>query len=256
MNKIEYRFAIGTDEGQIRGLLTECGLPHEDIAEHLSHFIVATENDSLVGTVGLELNGSAGMLRSLAVAPAQRGKGIAHTLYERLLAFARLHGVRSLYLLTTSAEGFFSALGFERTDRTGVPQSIAETEEFKSLCPSTAVCMTRAIDQDAYYCPREVLVFEDDVPGARQWAVTLENTMLTYFEVDPTCRFETHTHESEQITMVLEGELFFDMGNKTVGVKKGEVIAVPSNLPHAVFTRDQPAKAVDTWSPVMEKYRK
>jgi len=29
--------------------------------------------------------------------------------------------------------------------------------------------------------------------------------MLTYFEVDPDCRFASHSHASEQITMVLEG---------------------------------------------------
>lgn len=111
-------------------------------------------------------------------------------------------------------------------------------------------------ETDAHYYPKGSLSFEDDVPGARQWAVALEKSMLTYFEVDPGCRFDMHAHESEQITMVLEGALFFDLQDKTIEVKRGEVIAIPSNLPHAVFTQNEPAKAVDAWSPVMEKYRK
>ena len=54
--------------------------------------------------------------------------------------------------------------------------------------------------------------------------------------------------------MVLEGELFFELDNETFCVKKGEVIAIPSNISHAVFTRDKHVKAIDAWSPVMPQY--
>lgn len=101
----------------------------------------------------------------------------------------------------------------------------------------------------------EDLPLQEDVPGAKQWAVSLERTMLTYFEVKPNCRFESHSHESEQITMVLEGVLYFEQEGKIMAVGSGEVIAVPSNVPHAVFTLDAAVKAVDAWSPVMAKYR-
>ncbi len=106
------------------------------------------------------------------------------------------------------------------------------------------------------YYPKEHLRLADDAPGTRQWAVSLDRTMLTYFEVDPHCRFESHSHESEQITMVLEGVLYFEQGEKIVGVKAGEVIAIPANAPHAVFTEEAVVRAVDVWSPVMEKYLK
>lgn len=105
------------------------------------------------------------------------------------------------------------------------------------------------------YFPRESLKLINDVQGARQWAVSLEKAMLTYFEVDPHCRFESHTHESEQITMVIEGVLYFEQGDNVIGVKAGEAIAIPSNASHAVFTTDSAVKAVDAWSPVMEKYK-
>jgi quercetin dioxygenase-like cupin family protein len=100
-----------------------------------------------------------------------------------------------------------------------------------------------------------MLSLQPDVPGSKMWGIALEKTMLTYFEVQPNCRFEKHEHESEQITLVLEGELFFETDEKTVGVKEGEVIALPSGIPHAVFTQEKFVKAVDAWSPVMEKYK-
>jgi quercetin dioxygenase-like cupin family protein len=84
--------------------------------------------------------------------------------------------------------------------------------------------------------------------------VALERTLLTYFELEPDYRFDRYKHESEQITMVMEGELFFEMEKNTFCLKPGEVIAIPSNIPHAVFTREKHVKAIDAWSPVMPQY--
>jgi hypothetical protein len=44
-----------------------------------------------------------------------------------------------------------------------------------------------------------------DDAGAQFWSLALEQTQLTYFEVGPHCRFESHSHVSERITLVLEG---------------------------------------------------
>jgi quercetin dioxygenase-like cupin family protein len=106
------------------------------------------------------------------------------------------------------------------------------------------------------YYSRDDLHLSSDVPGAKQWAVSLEKTMLTYFEVEANSCFEAHSHESEQITLVLEGILYFEQNETVIEVKAGDVIAIPSNAPHAVFTKDKTAKAVDAWSPVMAKYKK
>ena len=92
---------------------------------------------------------------------------------------------------------------------------------------------------------RDELHLKPNVPGAQMWAVGLENAMLTYFELAPDTRFPDHSHEAEQITMVLEGELTFGYEGKTVTLKPGEVIAIPSNVRHSVITGPRPCKAVD-----------
>jgi len=89
-----------------------------------------------------------------------------------------------------------------------------------------------------YYYSRDELHLSSDVPGAKQWAVALDKTMLTCFEVEPNRKFEAHIHDNKQITMVLEGSLFFEQNHKVIEVKAGEVIAIPSNVPYAVFTKD------------------
>lgn len=103
---------------------------------------------------------------------------------------------------------------------------------------------------DSYrYYPASALELTPDVPGARYFAVALERSMLTYFEVAPDSEFPEHRHPSEQITMVLSGKLLFRIGGEEILVGPGEVIAVPADVPHAVISLDQPVTAVDAWSP-------
>ena len=64
---------------------------------------------------------------------------------RRLAAEARCRAAKRFYLLTTTAEAFFARRGFERIARQAVPAAIASTKEFNSLCPSSAICMTRAV---------------------------------------------------------------------------------------------------------------
>jgi N-acetylglutamate synthase-like GNAT family acetyltransferase len=133
------------DRDAVAALLASCGLPHADIAAHLPHFTVARAGGRIVGVIGLELHGEDGLLRSLAVADDHRGEGIARRLYASLLGRARSLGVARLYLLTTSAQGFFEMLGFRAVDRASVPEAIRGTEEFRALCPASATCLVRSV---------------------------------------------------------------------------------------------------------------
>jgi amino-acid N-acetyltransferase len=62
------------------------------------------------------------------------------TAAERLAA---KNGVKSLYLLTTTADRFFAGLGFRRLQREMAPLAIKSTSQFSSLCPATAVLMSK-----------------------------------------------------------------------------------------------------------------
>ena len=114
----------------IRRLLAANGLPDADVAEHLPHFLVARQGETLVGTVAIEPLGDSALLRSLAVVPELRGQGLARQLYERIVARARELGVRRLYLLTTSADDYFLRLGFWPVERDAVPPAVRGTRQF------------------------------------------------------------------------------------------------------------------------------
>src|SRR5271170_2681957 len=90
-------------------LLQAQGLPVSDITdEHLEHFFFVGSDGSPTGLVGLELYGTDALLRSLVVGENARGKGVGSTLVEHAEQYAATMRVRSLYLLTTTAETFFT----------------------------------------------------------------------------------------------------------------------------------------------------
>jgi amino-acid N-acetyltransferase len=133
------------DRDAIAALLASCGLPQSDIASHLPHFTLAREDGRIVGVIGVEVHGLDGLMRSLAVAPAHRGRGVARRLYASLLKSARGLGITRLYLLTATALSWFQLLGFRAVPRDEVPEAIRSTEEFRTFCPASAVCMMRPI---------------------------------------------------------------------------------------------------------------
>ena len=125
-------------------LLQVAELPIEDLTDsHLEHFFMAGEPESPVGVVGLELFGRDTLLRSLVVDPRIRATGIGSRLVEHAEAYARDRGAEAIYLLTTTAEVFFSKRGYARTERSTAPESIRGTREFASLCPASSAFMVK-----------------------------------------------------------------------------------------------------------------
>ncbi len=97
----------------------------------------------------------------------------------------------------------------------------------------------------------------DDMPKERvsdlleRRLITGDRMMLTHVYLEKDCVVPRHSHENEQITYVLEGALHFwigENGEEEVIVRAGEVLVIPSNVPHMAkaleYTLD-----VDIFSP-------
>jgi amino-acid N-acetyltransferase len=127
-------------------LLQSQGLPVSDITdEHLEHFFFAASEGAPIGLVGLEIYGNDALLRSLVIGETARGRGLGSALTYHAEHYAASKSVRSIYLLTTTAEAFFQRLGYERIDRSQAPPSIERTREFASLCPASSVFMVKSL---------------------------------------------------------------------------------------------------------------
>jgi amino-acid N-acetyltransferase len=134
------------DEVALATLLQTADLSTEDITPEIQeHFLVAHLDKALVGCVGLEVLEEVGLLRSVAVDEAHRGLGLGKELVAAMEEHARDAGVRELYLLTTTAEGFFAGLGYRKAPREQAPSGIAGTAQFSSLCPSSSSFMVKTL---------------------------------------------------------------------------------------------------------------
>jgi amino-acid N-acetyltransferase len=134
------------DRPAVVDLIGTCGLHTEDLTDEMMRdFLVARQAGELAGVIGLEICGEHALLRSLAVAEACRGNGLGRKLARSAEKSARSRGVSTLYLLTLTAEGFFSAQGFSKTDRAEAPEKVRATAEFARFCPDSAVCMVKAL---------------------------------------------------------------------------------------------------------------
>ncbi len=69
----------------------------------------------------------------------------AQPLLKRIEDEAQQKDIRHFYLLTTTAEHFFTKRWFKKIARDKVPPAIASTQEFARLCPASAICMSRTV---------------------------------------------------------------------------------------------------------------
>jgi amino-acid N-acetyltransferase len=142
--EIQIAPATPADGPAIAALLREAELPHDDFPPHLAHFLVARNgSENVVGAVGAEVCGADALLRSLVVAPSQRGAGLGGKLIDELERAAGVWGVRRWWLLTTTAENYFAVRGFRVVARDEAPEAIRRTGQFSGGCCCSAVCMTR-----------------------------------------------------------------------------------------------------------------
>ena len=128
---------------QLRNALADAGLPHADITRNGRTFFAGEHAGITFGYIGLEVHGKDALLRSLVVIDAMRGRGFGSVLVRKAIAVAAAGGADRVWVLTTTAAGFLQGLGFERVERELAPAAIRATAEFATLCPASAVCMTR-----------------------------------------------------------------------------------------------------------------
>lgn len=138
------RAARADDHDAVVGLLEAAELPLAGVdAGFPSHYAVASIEERVIGVAGLEPYAAAGLLRSVAVHDSVRGQGLGRALVEERLEHARSVRLDRIFLLTTSADGYFRALGFAPADRREAPPNMRASAEFAGACPASAACLAR-----------------------------------------------------------------------------------------------------------------
>jgi amino-acid N-acetyltransferase len=138
---MNFATASQTDLAEVLNLLEQSHLPKTGVAEHIQNFILALEGNKLIGCAGLEIYGDAGLLRSVAIAPAYQKQGLGSRLTQSILDLAEHHGLSSVSLLTETAKDYFPRFGFAEVARAALPESLKDSAEFKGACSDSATAM-------------------------------------------------------------------------------------------------------------------
>jgi quercetin dioxygenase-like cupin family protein len=76
-----------------------------------------------------------------------------------------------------------------------------------------------------------------------------ERTTLAVIELDPDCLVPEHSHENEQLGILVAGLLDFRIGDETRRVGPGGTWSIPANVPHQVQAGPEGAVAVEAFVP-------
>jgi quercetin dioxygenase-like cupin family protein len=79
--------------------------------------------------------------------------------------------------------------------------------------------------------------------------VSGEKVMVARMGLSKDCVVPLHHHESEQISVVLQGAMKFVLEGREVVVRAGEVLVIPSNLPHSALAMED-SIVIEVFSPI------
>jgi quercetin dioxygenase-like cupin family protein len=79
--------------------------------------------------------------------------------------------------------------------------------------------------------------------------VTGEREMLAQVYLKKGALVPIHSHDAEQMTYVLQGALKFLIGGEEITVREGEVLHIPSGIPHQAEALDDTFE-LDLFSPI------
>ena len=115
--------------------------------------------------------------------------------------------------------------------------------------------MSTPIESKAAYHRWNDLPSEQVKPDLSRRLITGDRLMLAHVELKRGCIVPEHAHVHEQMTHVLEGCLRLRVGNdgESYDLRAGDVIVLPSNVPHAAEALED-TRVVDAFSPPREDW--
>lgn len=63
----------------------------------------------------------------------------------------------------------------------------------------------------------------------------------------------THSHRHEQMSVILQGQVNFTVGEETMALSIGDVVSIPGHIPHSV-TALEDAELIEIFTPVREDF--
>lgn len=95
--------------------------------------------------------------------------------------------------------------------------------------------------------------------GRRRYLSHTDNLMMVIIDFDdgPSAAPDPpHSHPHEQVSYVAEGELIVHIGDEATPLRRGDVFAVPPDVPHTIQLLSKHVRLVDTFTPLRRDFLK
>ncbi|MGO4332653.1 GNAT family N-acetyltransferase [Cupriavidus sp. 2TAF22] len=128
---LRVRAAQPADWPAIAEILESCGLASDDLDPSLALFHIGLLDGKIVGCAGTEGYDETVVVRSVAVLPPYRDRGIASHMVAAALMRARSNGCTRAVLLSASCPNYFARYGFSLIAAERLPPAVRASREFQ-----------------------------------------------------------------------------------------------------------------------------
>jgi len=92
------------------------------------------------------------------------------------------------------------------------------------------------------------------IPGLKGHIVSAEKITVSFITMDPDFHIPVHRHQSEQIMIVMDGAIDTIVDGKLYRLEKGDVLILPSNIEHGVYSSNRGCSVIDVFSPPRQDF--
>ncbi len=86
-------------------------------------------------------------------------------------------------------------------------------------------------------------------PGLTFRPVLGQGVLTNFVNYEPGAKAPRHVHVEEQMVIVVDGELHFDLDGDVRTMSRGDVAVIPAWVPHAAWTTDRSCLQIDVFCP-------
>jgi len=92
--------------------------------------------------------------------------------------------------------------------------------------------------------------------GAVARAVNGQRLTMAVVDVDPDMQVPEHSHDNEQVGIVLRGEITMVIAGESRALRPGETYSMLGNVPHSAATGPEGATVIDVFAPVRSDWER
>lgn len=111
------------------------------------------------------------------------------------------------------------------------------------------------MEQAVYYYDPAEREGKELVPGIMARTFWGQHMLAAVVDLQPHTELPSHSHPHEQLGIVIQGEIEFEIDGQVRRLGPGGVYVIPGGVIHRARTFDQAVQVLDVFSPVRQEYQ-